>query len=122
MYSEIKSFLSKSLKRYNYILVDSGNTGDYKIKRFIMQISNVKVKVIDLNSLGVKEIERNKENKEIGESINKDGLHIIYNKYCFNSVSPLILKKYFKNVKDIYTIFYQKGFINLSKKFKKMKI
>ena len=119
MYSEIKSFLSKSSKMYDYILVDSGNFDNYKIKRFIMQISKVKIKVINPNILGIKEIERNKGNKEIKEPINRKGLHIIYNKYCFNLVSSLVLEKYFKNVKDIYTIFYQKEFINLSEKIQK---
>ena len=42
MYSKIKSFLLKSSKKYDYILVDSGNTEKYKIKQIIRQMSNVK--------------------------------------------------------------------------------
>ena len=119
IYSEIKSFLLKSSKKYDYILVDSGNTGNYKIKQIIMQTSNVKIKVIDPNTLGIKDIEGNIEIKKVKKQNNNGSLHIIYNKYYFNSVSPLIFKNILKNFKNIHTIFYQKEFIKLSEKIQK---
>ena len=119
IYSEIKSFLLKCSKKYDYILVDSGNTGNYKIKQIIMQTSNVKIKVIDPNTLGIKDIEGNIEIKKVEKQNNNSSLHIIYNKYYFNSVSPLIFKNILKNFKNIYTIFYQKEFIKLSEKIQK---
>ena len=106
IYSEIKSFLLKCSKKYDYILVDSGNTGNYKIKQIIMQTSNVKIKVIDPNTLGIKDIEGNIEIKKVEKQNNNSSLHIIYNKYYFNSVSPLIFKNILKNFKNIHTIFY----------------
>ncbi len=119
IYSEIKSFLLKSSKKYDYILVDSGNTGNYKIKQIIMQTSNVKIKVIDPNTLGIKDIEGNIEIKKVEKQNNNSSLHIIYNKYYFNSVSPLIFKNILKNFKNIHIIFYQKEFIKLSEKIQK---
>ncbi len=119
IYSEIKSFLLKCSKKYDYILVDSGNTGNYKIKQIIMQTSNVKIKVIDPNTLGIKDIEGNIEIKKVEKQNNNSSLHIIYNKYYFNSVSPLIFKNILKNFKNIHTIFYQKEFIKLSEKIQK---
>ena len=121
IYSEIKSFLLKSSKKYDYILVDSGNTGNYKIKQIIMQTSNVKIKVIDPNTLGIKDIEGNIETEKVEKQNNNISLHIIYNKYYFNSVSPLIFKNILKNFKNIHTIFYQKEFIKLSEKIQKSK-
>ena len=119
IYSEIKSFLLKCSKKYDYILVDSGNTGNYRIKQIIMQTSNVKIKVIDPNTLGIKDIEGNIEIKKVEKQNNNSSLHIIYNKYYFNSVSPLIFKNILKNFKNIHTIFYQKEFIKLSEKIQK---
>ena len=119
IYSEIKSFLLKCSKKYDYILVDSGNTGNYKIEQIIMQTSNVKIKVIDPNTLGIKDIEGNIEIKKVEKQNNNSSLHIIYNKYYFNSVSPLIFKNILKNFKNIHTIFYQKEFIKLSEKIQK---
>ena len=121
IYSEIKSFLLKCSKKYDYILVDSGNTGNYKIKQIIMQTSNVKIKVIDPNTLGIKDIEGNIETEKVEKQNNNISLHIIYNKYYFNSVSPLIFKNILKNFKNIHTIFYQKEFIKLSEKIQKSK-
>ena len=121
IYSEIKSFLLKCSKKYDYILVDSGNTGNYKIKQIIMQTSNVKIKVIDPNTLGIKDIEGNIETEKVEKQNNNSSLHIIYNKYYFNSVSPLIFKNILKNFKNIHTIFYQKEFIKLSEKIQKSK-
>ena len=51
----------KKLKKYDYILVDSVNTGNYKMKQIIRQMSNVKINVIDPNVLGIKDIEKNME-------------------------------------------------------------
>ena len=119
IYSEIKSFLLKCSRKYDYILVDSGNSGNYKIKQIIMQTSNVKIKVIDPNTLGIKDIEGNIEIKKVKKQNNNGSLHIIYNKYYFNSVSPLIFKNILKNFKNIHTIFYQKEFIKLSEKIQK---
>ncbi len=118
-YNEIKKFLLENSKKYDYILVDSGNKCNYKIKQIIMKFSDIKIKVIDNKLLGVKDLETNtlKHKKENDKT--KDCLHIIYNKYYFNSVSPLILKNILKNTLNIHTISYQKKFKNLTKQIQK---
>ena len=58
--------------------------------------------------LGTKDIEKNIKIKKVDKQNNNSSLHIIYNKYYFNLVSPLIFKKILKNFKNRYTIFYQK--------------
>ena len=71
-----------------------------------MQTSNVKIKVIDPNTLGIKDIEENIEIEKANKQNNNSSLHIIYNKYYFNSVSPLIFRNLLKNYKNMHTIFY----------------
>ena len=48
-----------------------------------MQTSNVKIKVIDPNTLGIKDIEGNIETEKVEKQNNNSSLHIIYNKYYF---------------------------------------
>ena len=69
--------------------------------------------------LGIKDIEENIEIEKADKQNNNSSLHIIYNKYYFNSVSPLIFKNILKNFKNRYTIFCQKEVINLSEKILK---
>ena len=118
-YNEIKKFLFENSKKYDYILVDSGNNCNYKIKQIIMKFSNIKINVIDNKLLGIKELERNTLNGTEENYKNPNCLHIIYNKYYFNSVSQLILKNLFKNTFKIHTIFYRKKFKNLTNQIQK---
>ena len=120
-YNEIKKFLFENYKKYDYILVDSGNNCNYKIKQIIMKLSNIKINVIDNKLLGIEELERNTLNGTEGNYKNQNCLHIIYNKYYFNSVSQLILKNLFKNTFKIHTIFYRKKLKNLTKQIQKNK-
>ena len=120
-YNEIKKFLFENSKKYDYILVDSGNNCNYKIKQIIMKFSNIKINVIDNKLLGIEELERNTLNGTEGNYKNQNCLHIIYNKYYFNSVSQLILKNLFKNTFKIHTIFYRKKLKNLTKQIQKNK-
>ena len=73
-----------------------------------MQMGEKEIKAIDLNTLGIKDIEGNTEIKKVEKQNNNSSLHIIYNKYYFNSVSSLIFKNILKNFKNIHIIFYQK--------------
>ena len=120
-YNEIKKFLFENSKKYDYILVDSGNNCNYKIKQIIMKFSNIKINVIDNKMLGIKELERNTLNGTKENYKNQNCLHIIYNKYYFNSVSQLILKNLFKNTFKIHTIFYRKKLKNLTNQIQKNK-
>ena len=73
-----------------------------------MQMGEKEIKAIDLNTLGIKDIEGNTEIKKVEKQNNNSSLHIIYNKYYFNSVSSLIFKNILKNFKNIHMIFSQK--------------
>lgn len=63
-------------------------------------MSNVKINVIDPNVLGIKDIEKNIEIKKADKQNNNSSLHIIYNKYYFNSVSSLIFKNILKKFQE----------------------
>ena len=56
--------------------------------------------------LGVKDVEKNIEIEKADKQNNNSSLHIIHNKYYFNSVSPLIFKNILKKFNNIHTIFY----------------
>ena len=56
--------------------------------------------------LGVKDVEKNIEIEKADKQNNNSSLHIIHNKYYFNSVSPLIFRNLLKNYKNMHTIFY----------------
>ena len=71
-------------------------------------MSNVKTNVIAPNVLGIKDIEENIEIEKADKQNNNSSLHIIYNKYYFNSVTSLIFKNILKNFKNIHMIFSQK--------------
>ena len=84
-----------------------------------MKFSNIKINVIENKRLGIEELERNTLNGTEGNYKKPNCLHIIYNKYYFNSVSQLILKNLFKNTFKIHTIFYRKKLKNLTKQIQK---
>ena len=69
-------------------------------------MSNVKIKAMVTNILGIKDIDENIEIKKAEKQNNNSSLHIIYNKYYFNSVSSLIFRNLLKNSKNMHTIFY----------------
>lgn len=107
-----KEETQKYFKKFDYVLIDNGGGKN-------INIDAKKIWVIDSKSLGIKEIQQMKyRSKEFKEKEGKS-LHIIYNKYYFNSISPLIIKNIFENVENITTIFYQKKFINLAQKISK---
>lgn len=109
-----KEETQKYFKKFDYVLIDNGGGKN-------INIDAKKIWVIDSKSLGIKEIQQMKyRSKEFKEKEGKS-LHIIYNKYYFNSISPLIIKNIFENVENITTIFYQKKFINLAQKISKNK-
>ena len=68
----------------------------------------MKIKAMVPNILGIKDIEENIEIGKAEKQNNNSSLHIIYNKYYFNSVSSLIFKNILKNFKNIHIIFSQK--------------
>ena len=49
-----------------------------------MQMGEKEIKAIDLNTLGIKDIEENIEIEKANKQNNNSSLHIICNKYYFN--------------------------------------
>ncbi len=59
-----------------------------------MRMGEEEIKAMDLNTLGIKDIEENIEIEKADKQNNNSSLHIIRNKYYFNLVSQLIFKKF----------------------------
>ena len=55
-------------------------------------------------------------NQKNSEQNIKQDLHIIQNKYYFNSISNLILKNIFKDFCNVHKILYNKNYIDLNQK------
>lgn len=100
-------------KKYDYIIVDVGNKIEtqniYKNIRKQYKI----IHIIDASTLGIKELKELAMKEQKNQNRSEYSLHIIYNKYYFNLISPLIIKKILKKSKNITTIFYQNKFKNL---------
>lgn len=110
----LKYFTEYYKKRYDYVLIDIGNSINKIIKRKILEISDKKILVTTNTFSGIKEIEPffiKTESKE-----EKKDLHIILNKYYFFSISESIFKNIYKNKIKIYKIFHNKNFNNLNNK------
>ena len=120
----IKEFLNEQNKNnYDYILIDIGDNANRKIKNEILKISDKKIKVISPNLLGIKGLKQTETNVNLKRQIPKNSLHIIVNKYYFNSISGMILKKIIGKNNKFSIIFYNKKIKNLkSKKIKNEEI
>ena len=120
-YNKQKIFNEKdyNFKKYDYVIVDVGNS--IKIEKIYKTIKNQYkiIYILDALSLGIKALKKTaiKDHKNPNERENS--LHIIYNKYYFNSISPLIIRNILKNSQRITTIFYQNKFKNLAKQISK---
>ncbi len=66
----------------------------------------MKIKAMVPDILGMKDIEENIKINKAKKQNNNSSLHIIYNKYYFNSVSSLIFRNLLKNFKNMHTIFH----------------
>ena len=71
------------------------------------------------NFLGVKEIQKFLKNYEKIHSSNKKSLHIVVNKYYFDSINIQIIRNMIGNLKTIHKICKRNLYKNLVKKFSK---
>ena len=71
--------------------------------------------------LGIKEIKELKLNINKEDSNKENSLHIILNKYYFNSISCSIFKNFVNKKIKFSTIFYNKKFKNFQNKILKNK-
>ncbi len=120
-----KQFLKEIVNKYDFIIIDIGNYANYKIKSEILKKSDKSIVVLNDELLGVKRLEE-MTNKYINRnSKSKLSLHIIHNKYYFNSISNSIIKNLINQNIKYSTIFYNSKFKGLNKNLiqnKKFKI
>lgn len=120
----LRYFLKFYIKKYDYILVDMNDSKNNKINQKILKRSDKNLIIVDNNLLGFKEIRRLNQKLQLKEENIKNSLHIIINKYYFNSVSKLIFKIFIKKKLKSKVIFLNKKVENIqiqilkNKKFK----
>ena len=117
----LKYFKKYYIKKFEYILIDIGNNADRRTKQKIMKISDKNIRVMTDDLLGIKEIKELKLNINKEDSNKENSLHIILNKYYFNSISCSILKNFVNKKIKFSTIFYNKKFKNFQNKILKNK-
>lgn len=111
--------LKKARKNYDYILVDTQTQKNFNLYKEILKNSNIIVKIMEGNFLGVKETQKFlKDYEKIGLA-NKKSLHIIENKYYFDSINIQIFKNIIGNSKTIHKIYKRNLYRNVLEKFKK---
>ncbi len=116
---KLEYFFKNYKYKYDYIIVDIGiNKYTYVEEEFIRK-SDKKVIVWHKNILGIKGIGEFIEKSEKKTENESRSLHIIQNKYYFNSISNLIIRNIFKKTVYIDKIFYSKNFKNLTNKISK---
>ena len=121
-YKNILKFFKKYYtKKFEYILIDIGNNADRRTKQKIMKISDKNIRVMTDDLLGIKEIKELKLNINKEDSNKENSLHIILNKYYFNSISCSIFKNFVNKKIKFSTIFYNKKFKNFQNKILKNK-
>ncbi len=119
----LKYFIEYYIKNYDYILVDIGDNADRKIERKMIKISDKKIVVMISNLLGIKEIGNLNSKTKFQTKDEEKGLHIILNKYYFNSISNSIFKNFIRKKIKFDIIFYNKKFQNIQNgKIKSKKI
>ena len=111
-----KFLIDKYKNNYDYILFNIGYQKEFKIKNKILKLSDKKVIIINKNLLGIQAIKKEIDSEQKNELYNKKDLHIIQNKYYFNSISNLILKNIFKDFCNVHKIPDSKNYINLNQK------
>lgn len=111
--------INYQLKKYDYIIVDVGNNVDIQNILKNVRILYKMINVLDASALGIKELKEIAIKEQNIKRYNNNSLHIIYNKYYFNFISPLILKNVLDKTKKITTIFYKTKLENLAKQISK---
>lgn len=111
-----KFLIERYKNSYDCILFDIGYIENTILKDKILEESSKKIFIVDENLLGIQEIRENITKQDRVKKIYDNSLHIIQNKYYFNSTSNLILKNMFNNFCNVHKILYSKSYIDLSQK------
>ena len=106
-------------------MVDIGNNADRKIREEIIKRSDKNIAVIVNDVLGIKEFEEFVLNPKQKQKDSKKSLHIILNKYYFDSISKSIFQNIVSKKIKLDIVFFNKKFKNIQEdilKNKKVKI
>ena len=109
-----KFLIDKYKNTYDYILFNISYQKEFKNKKEILKLSNKKIIIINKKLLGIQAIKKEINSEEKRKLDIKKDLHIIQNKYYFNSISNLIIKNLFKDFCHVHKIPYSKNYINLN--------
>ena len=117
-YNVLEYFYNYYIKKFDYVLVDIGDNASSKVRDSLLKKTDKELIVINDKRLGIqdinyllKKVEKNKRNKE-------KSLHIILNKYYFNSISKTIFKNLLKNKISFLVFFYNEELKKIPSKIK----
>ena len=117
-YDILKYFYNYYIKSFDYILVDIGNRASSKIRKSLLKKSDKELIVINDKSLGVQDIDYLLERIKRNRKFRQKSLHIIMNKYYFNSISISILKNLLKDKISFLIFFYNRKLKKIPSKIK----
>ncbi len=117
--------IEKSIKYYDYILVNSCSIKNNEINNYLIEKNNKIIYFLHNSFLGIKELKEFISKTKNSRNKTKPGLHIIKNKYYFDSISIVILKNVFGKFYNIDEIKNTKKYSEMEEKLlkdKKIKI
>lgn len=112
----INNIINYYKERADYIIIDLGYKNNNVINRTIVQNSDKNIIAMEPNLLGVKELEGLIAKYVDDYKIAKNSLHIVINRYDFNSINYKILKNIIGKECKIYKINFNKEIKNIKTK------
>lgn len=120
----LKSFIEKSSKDYEYVFVDVGQVIE---KQSIIKNSTNIILIVEANLLGINETHEILEEVVKQQKTQKDNIKIVFNKHNKESINNVLLKIMFSdfeifgkiNYESYYNKFINKGSYLIPKKIKK---
>ena len=117
-YDILEYFYNYYIKKFDYILVDVGDTASFKIRNSLVKQSDKVLVVINNKRLGVQDIAELSNKIDSNKKDKEKSLHIVLNKYYFNSISKAIFKNLLKNKITFLIFFYNKELKKIQSKIK----
>ena len=117
-YDIFEYFYNYYIKNFDYILVDVGDTASSKIRNNLVKKSDKELIVINDKRLGVQDIADLSNKIDSNKKDKEKSLHIVLNKYYFNSISKAIFKNLLKNKITFLIFFYNKELKKIPSKIK----
>lgn len=117
-YDILEYFYNYYIKKFDYILVDVGDTASFKIRNSLVKQSDKVLVVINDKRLGIQDIADLSNKIDSNKKDKEKSLHIVLNKYYFNSISKAIFKNLLKNKITFLIFFYNKELKKIPSKIK----